>query len=127
VAVKNEYDPSNLFRDNQNIKPTVYRATVGAAAAAKYATISFWWHLLDSIPSHSELSKTRGCHRNSQRPTLNDAKFRGGTQSGQFLWPQSGQFLESAKRTQSEARCSWEFDPKRPNREFAASCTINLR
>jgi FAD/FMN-containing dehydrogenase len=23
VAVKNEYDPTNLFRHNQNIKPTV--------------------------------------------------------------------------------------------------------
>jgi hypothetical protein len=23
VAVQNKYDPTNLFRDNQNIKPTV--------------------------------------------------------------------------------------------------------
>ena len=40
VAVKNEYDPTNLFRPNQNIKPD----SVGGPrlrAAPKYATISF--------------------------------------------------------------------------------------
>ena len=40
VAVKNEYDPTNLFRPNQNIKPD----SLGGPrlrAAPKYATISF--------------------------------------------------------------------------------------
>jgi Berberine and berberine like len=33
--VKNKYDPTNLFRRNQNIKPTVERATVGVAVGGQ--------------------------------------------------------------------------------------------
>jgi hypothetical protein len=61
--------------------------------------------------------KTRGCHRNLQRSTLNSAKYRCGS-----VRSVSGVGYAGT----AEGACSSEFGSKRPNREVAAPCTINL-
>ena len=50
---------STIRRTCSVITRTLSRPCIGQrwVQRPKYATISFWWHLLDSIPSHSELAR----------------------------------------------------------------------
>ena len=73
VAVKNKYDPTNLFRHNQNIRRCRDHTQ---EQRFKYAAISFLVTPAELHPLALGVGRTRGCYRNSQRSALNGAKFR---------------------------------------------------
>ena len=79
VAVKNKYDPTNLFRHNQNIKPTVSGQQWVQRRRPNTQRFRFCWYLRDEVSDAAQSAQfLESANRSSPKPSVRGNLTRSG-------------------------------------------------